>query len=181
MALLCSTLPLPSLRHALLKRYLLHRLYTVPPPLNPPPTSPITVSAPAIVGSTKFFFNHRAHVLDRDAVMVPSGWDSWGKINVLSDGFDPALVEKGWKASLSRYNAQSAGQEPEEDDGEPLEELWQALLPSFASPPPQSPVHLTTVTEPSQNFLSLQLDLLMKDRSQFPPIFPPRPFRHLIM
>ncbi|ODN90272.1 hypothetical protein L198_06290 [Cryptococcus wingfieldii CBS 7118] len=64
---------------SLLKSYLLRRLYTVPPSLNPPPTSPNTVSTPAIVGSTKFSFNHRANVLDRDAVMIPSGWDSWGK------------------------------------------------------------------------------------------------------
>ncbi|ODO08279.1 hypothetical protein L198_00002, partial [Cryptococcus wingfieldii CBS 7118] len=51
--------------YALLKWYLLHRLCIVPPPLNTPP-----VSAPAIVGSTKFPFNHLANVLDRDAVMV---------------------------------------------------------------------------------------------------------------
>ncbi|ODN99291.1 hypothetical protein I350_07456 [Cryptococcus amylolentus CBS 6273] len=167
-AALFYTAPTQPTTYALLKSYLLHRLYTVPPPLNPPPTSPNTVSAPAIVGSTKFPFNHRANVLDRDAVMVPSGWDSWGKINVLRDGFDPALVEKGWKVSLSRYIAKSAGQEPGEDDGEPLEEFWQALLPSFASPPPQSPANLTTVTEPSQNFLSRQLDLLMKDPNRDP-------------
>ncbi|ODN74138.1 hypothetical protein L202_07591 [Cryptococcus amylolentus CBS 6039] len=97
--------------------------------------------------------------------MVPNGWDSWGKISVLRDGFDPALVAKGSKVRLSRYIAQSAGQEPEEDDGEPLEEFWQALLPSFASPPPQSPANLTTVTEPSQIFLSRQLDL-MKDHNR---------------
>ncbi|ODO00521.1 hypothetical protein L198_02839 [Cryptococcus wingfieldii CBS 7118] len=163
MAPLCSTLPLPSLRHALLKSYLLHRLYTVPPPLNPPPTSPNTVSAPAIVGSTRFPFNHRADVLDRDAVMVSSGWDSWGNINVLRDGFDPALVEKGWKVSLSRYIAQSH-----------LEEFWQAFLPSFAFPPPQSPANFATVTEPSQNFLSSQLDLLTKN----PDREPRRSFRH---
>ncbi|ODN82653.1 hypothetical protein L202_00950 [Cryptococcus amylolentus CBS 6039] len=101
-------------------------------------TSLPNVSAPAIVGSTKFPFNHRANVLDRVAVMVPSGWDSWGKIDVLRDGSDTALVEKGWKVRLSQYIAKSAGQEPEEDDGEPLEEFLQALLPSFASPPPQS-------------------------------------------
>ncbi|ODN73082.1 hypothetical protein L202_08476 [Cryptococcus amylolentus CBS 6039] len=116
------------LKSYLLKSYLLHGLYTVPPPPNPPPTSPNTVSAPAIVGSTKVPFNHRANVLDRDAVMVPSGWDSWGKINVLRDGFDPAQVEKNRKVSLGRYIAKSAGQEPEEDGGEPLEDFWQALL-----------------------------------------------------
>ncbi|TYJ52348.1 hypothetical protein B9479_007042 [Cryptococcus floricola] len=147
---------------SLLKCYLLHRLYTVPPSLNPPPTSP---------------FNHRANVLDRGVVMVPSGWDSWLEISVLRDGFGPAQAE--WKVSLSRYKyiAKSAGQEPEEDDGEPLEEFWQALLPSFASPPPQSPANLTTVTEPSQNFFSRQLDRPMKDLKRDSR----QSFRHLIL
>ncbi|ODN82658.1 hypothetical protein L202_00955 [Cryptococcus amylolentus CBS 6039] len=100
-AALYYTAPTQPTTYALLKSYLLHRLYTVPPPLIPPPTSPNTVSAPAIVGSTIFPFNHRANALDRDAVLVPSGWDSWGKIDVLRDGSDTALVEKGWKVSLS--------------------------------------------------------------------------------
>ncbi|TYJ51254.1 hypothetical protein B9479_008186, partial [Cryptococcus floricola] len=53
-AALFYTAPTQPTTYALLKSYLLHRPYTVPPPLNPPPTSPNTVSAPAIVGSTKF-------------------------------------------------------------------------------------------------------------------------------
>ncbi|ODN86338.1 hypothetical protein L198_07357 [Cryptococcus wingfieldii CBS 7118] len=139
-AALFDTAPTQPTTYALLKSYLLHRLYTVPPLLNLPPTSPNTVSAPAIIGCTKFPFNHRANVLDRVAVMVPQ--------------------RMGY---LSRYIPKSAGQEPEEDDGEPFEEFLQVLLPSFASPPPQSPSNLTTVTEPSQNFFSRLLDLLMKD------------------
>ncbi|TYJ51348.1 hypothetical protein B9479_008084 [Cryptococcus floricola] len=84
--------------------------------------------------------------------MVPSGWDSWGKIDVSRDGFDPALVEKGWKVSLSRYIAQ----------------VLAGASSLLASPPPQSPANLTTVSEPSQNFLSRQLDLLMKDPNRDP-------------
>ncbi|ODO10358.1 hypothetical protein I350_00953 [Cryptococcus amylolentus CBS 6273] len=109
-------------------------------------TSLPNVSAPAIVGSTKFPFNHRANVLDRVAVMVPSGWDSWGKIDVLRDGSDTALVEKGWKVRLSQYIAKSAGASP----------LLRVSSPAISA-------NLTTVTEPSQNFLSRLLDLLMRD------------------
>lgn len=32
--------------------------------------------------------------------MVPSGWDSWGKIRVLRDGFDCEGVHQGWEADL---------------------------------------------------------------------------------
>ncbi|ODN83759.1 hypothetical protein L202_01850 [Cryptococcus amylolentus CBS 6039] len=179
-AALFYTAPTQPTTYALLKSYILHKPYTVPPPLNSPPTSSNIVSTPAIVGSTKSPFDHRANVFDRDAVMIPGGWISWGKIDVLRDGFDPALVENGWKVSLSRYIAIRVRtsvpcpecprfvQNNEEGDGEPLEELWQALLPSFASPPPQSSANLTTVTSPSQNFLSRQLDLLMKDHNRNP-------------
>ncbi|ODN86793.1 hypothetical protein L198_07155 [Cryptococcus wingfieldii CBS 7118] len=107
-AALFYTAPTQPTTYALLKSY------TVPPPLISPPASPNTVSAPAIVGSTKFPFNHRANVLDRDAAMIPSGWDSWGKINVLRDGSDPAQLEKGWKVSLSRYGDPQPTRPPHE-------------------------------------------------------------------
>ncbi|ODN86333.1 hypothetical protein L198_07352 [Cryptococcus wingfieldii CBS 7118] len=68
--------PTRSTTYALLKSYLLPRLYTVPPPPNPSTASPNTVTTPAMVGSTKFPFNCQADVLDRDAVMIPSGWVS---------------------------------------------------------------------------------------------------------
>ncbi|ODN82660.1 hypothetical protein L202_00957 [Cryptococcus amylolentus CBS 6039] len=114
-------------------------------------TSLPNVSAPAIVGSTKFPFKHRANVLDRVAVMVPSGWDSWGKIDVLRDGSDTALVEKGWKVRLSQSSCR----------------LF--FPPSrLTSPPPQS-------RQPyNQNFLSRQLDRLMKR----PQPGPHQSFRH---
>ena len=35
-----------------------------------------------------FPFNTRPNTLDRDRIVVPAGWDSWGKIGVLRDGFD---------------------------------------------------------------------------------------------
>lgn len=49
--------------------------------------------------------------------MVPSGWDTWGKINVLRDGFDPAsilaVVEK----------------ELRDGSGESLEAIWERMIP----------------------------------------------------
>jgi dynein light intermediate chain 1 len=64
-------------------------------------------------------------VLDRDAVLVPSGWDSWGKTNVLREGFDAARVGKAWDTSLARSN------EPDEvnDREEGIEDLWTAMIP----------------------------------------------------
>jgi len=41
------------------------------------------------------------NVVDRDLVFVPSGWDSWGKIRVLRDGFDVQGVSEAWTTDLA--------------------------------------------------------------------------------
>jgi hypothetical protein len=43
----------------------------------------------------------KPNVVDRDQVFVPSGWDSWGKIRVLRDGFDVEGVCGGWSVDLA--------------------------------------------------------------------------------
>ncbi|KAK3996243.1 putative dynein 1 light intermediate chain 1 [Cladorrhinum sp. PSN332] len=40
------------------------------------------------------------NVIDRDKIVVPPNWDSWGKIRVLREGFDVERVSKGWEADL---------------------------------------------------------------------------------
>ena len=42
------------------------------------------------------------NVIDRDKVVVPPNWDSWGKIRVLRDGFDVEQVSNGWSADISQ-------------------------------------------------------------------------------
>lgn len=54
--------------------------------------------------------------------MVPAGWDSWGKINVLRENFDPARVLKAWEESLRK----ASGEESEEEG---IEDLWLAMIP----------------------------------------------------
>lgn len=46
-----------------------------------------------------FPFSHRPNTLDRDHVVIPSGWDSWGKIAVLRE-FEPTVWGEGWEADL---------------------------------------------------------------------------------
>ncbi len=43
----------------------------------------------------------KALVVERDQVFIPPGWDSWGKIRVLREGFDAEGVSLGWSAELS--------------------------------------------------------------------------------
>ncbi|KAK1764078.1 dynein light intermediate chain-domain-containing protein [Phialemonium atrogriseum] len=40
------------------------------------------------------------NVIDRDKIVVPPNWDSWGKIRVLREGFDVELVSNGWSMDL---------------------------------------------------------------------------------
>lgn len=117
------TAPTQPQTYTLLRQYLLHRLYTVAPPLNPSPNAP---PPPA----TAFPFSHRANVLDRDAVMVPTGWDSHGKINVLRDRFDPMRVLKAWENSLSSLNNPN----DDSEEGETVEDMWIEMIPDTSKP-----------------------------------------------
>jgi len=40
------------------------------------------------------------NVIDRDKIVVPPNWDSWGKIRVLREGFDVEMVSNGWSVDL---------------------------------------------------------------------------------
>lgn len=42
----------------------------------------------------------KPNVIDRDKVVVPPNWDSWGKIRVLREGFDVEAVSEGWSIDL---------------------------------------------------------------------------------
>ncbi len=42
------------------------------------------------------------NVIDRDKIVVPPNWDSWGKIRVLRDGFDVETVSSGWSIDLDQ-------------------------------------------------------------------------------
>ncbi|KAF7731782.1 hypothetical protein EC973_008297 [Apophysomyces ossiformis] len=63
-----------------LRQYILHRLLTMP--------------------SKPFPFMKKVQVVERDCVLVPSGWDSWGKVKVLREGFDCEGVQQGWDADM---------------------------------------------------------------------------------
>ncbi|KAF8967566.1 hypothetical protein BGZ46_000148 [Entomortierella lignicola] len=80
-----------------LRQYLLHRLLT-PSTLNNPQQQP-----------SSFPFRLRAQVVERDQVMVPAGWDSFGKIKVLRNGFDCEDVATGWELDLRGDGAEPTG------------------------------------------------------------------------
>jgi len=47
-----------------------------------------------------FPFQHKTNTLDRDRIVVPAGWDSWGKIAVLREGFDAKSWGEAWERDV---------------------------------------------------------------------------------
>lgn len=43
----------------------------------------------------------KPNVIDRDQIFVPPGWDSWGKIRIIRDGFDIEGVAEAWNMDLN--------------------------------------------------------------------------------
>ena len=66
----------------------------------------------------------KPNVIDRDRVFVPSGWDSWGKIRVLRDGFDVSGVCQGWSADIASVLADKT---PKDQDSEKTQPVGGAL------------------------------------------------------
>ena len=98
--------------YAKLRQYILHRLFAPDPSsqlaaTTPTPTPTAASSRTAPVQSTprqsaraSFPFLHRANVVDRDQVLVPAGWDTWGKIKILRERFDCEACGQRWEADL---------------------------------------------------------------------------------
>ncbi|PLW26877.1 hypothetical protein PCANC_23131 [Puccinia coronata f. sp. avenae] len=61
-----------------------------------------TAGTSATTNARLFPFPYKANVVDRDEVLIPMGWDSWGKIKILRDGFDPLVVGNGWLFDLEK-------------------------------------------------------------------------------
>ncbi|KAJ9637583.1 hypothetical protein H2204_004732 [Knufia peltigerae] len=40
------------------------------------------------------------NIIDRDKILVPPNWDSWGKIRILKEGFDPEAVGDAWSVEI---------------------------------------------------------------------------------
>ncbi|KAJ1968808.1 hypothetical protein IWQ62_001015 [Dispira parvispora] len=49
-----------------------------------------------------FAFPYRAHVVERDFLVVPAGWDSWSKIQILRDGYDCDALSRGWDDDVNQ-------------------------------------------------------------------------------
>lgn len=136
-----------------LRQHILHRLYTTPPALHPQPSSPVAQFTNTAKSNSQFPFPFRANQLDRDSIMIPAGWDSWGKIEILKEGFSCQQVNGLWDTALGReaqrYNQKngrnvSDGLLQDEDD-EGIQQIWQDVIPD-----PTNDAHVSVVLRDQQ-------------------------------
>ncbi|CAH1761360.1 7243_t:CDS:10 [Entrophospora sp. SA101] len=125
-----------------LRQYILHRL----------------LGTKALSGDAKatYAFSKKAHVVDRDTVMVPSGWDSWGKIKISKEGFDCEGLLNGWDLDMGYRD--SSPQEGEE-------------IVSSKKIYEDTPLSVQTLieAEDEQEFFKRHFDTLQKANNERPP------------
>ncbi|KAK9313849.1 dynein light intermediate chain-domain-containing protein [Lipomyces starkeyi] len=69
--------------------------------------------------------NIQPNVVDRDALLIPSGWDSWSKILLIKEGFDVDGVSSGWSTDVLSN----------EGDMEGIIEVYEDVVHAFGGPP----------------------------------------------
>lgn len=117
------------------------------------------------------------NVIDRDKILVPSNWDSWGKIRIIREGFDMEGVSTAWSIEIQdppeSYNPESAGDIPqseiEAEEGASAVTIFEQTIKdpkrdySIALPGRQQQGDKIEVeTSDMQNFFSKQLEVLEK-------------------
>ncbi|KAK4692775.1 dynein cytoplasmic 1 light intermediate chain, partial [Lecanoromycetidae sp. Uapishka_2] len=119
------------------------------------------------------------NVIDRDKILVPPNWDSWGKIRVLREGFDVEGTSSGWSVDIQGpLQATSVSQEESGEadaavsDQAPSEATSEsAVLATYESTilkprnlNDSNPLHSTPTIEVStkstQEFLAAQLETI---------------------
>ncbi|KAG1123290.1 hypothetical protein G6F42_010687 [Rhizopus arrhizus] len=104
-------------------------------------------------------FHLKAQVIERDTVLVPSGWDSWGKIKVLREGFDCDHVSEGWDADMDavidRQNPGNTG----------ARGTYEEAIPNGESEiQPQYNIPTTAICEDEQSFYDRHYEKLQKNQ-----------------
>nr|CAG8490914.1 3735_t:CDS:10 [Entrophospora candida] len=131
-----------------LRQYILHRL----------------LGTKALSGDAKatYAFSKKAHVVDRDTVMVPSGWDSWGKIKISKEGFDCEGLLNGWDLDMGYRD--SSPQEGEEIVSS--KKIYGDTVPNVDAPLSAQPL---IEAEDEQEFFQRHFDTLQKANNERPP------------
>lgn len=134
------------------------------------------------------------NVIDRDKILVPSNWDSWGKIRIIREGFDIEGVGTSWSIEIQEKpespppppsdptdeaaeNQEIKKPEPEQDDGTSAVTIFEQTIqdPRFGvvasqglqfngSKDNDSKIEIETAA--TQAFLGEQLEVLEQLRAE---------------
>ncbi|WAR55828.1 hypothetical protein PtB15_6B571 [Puccinia triticina] len=169
-----------------LRSYVLHRLFGQLVSTSTVPGTSATAGT-ATTNARLFPFPYKANVVDRDEVLIPMGWDSWGKIKILRDGFDPSVVGNGWLFDLEKPlrtrpdrvgdDRQEGGSSLDDDqvgyDSEGRKivsacKLWEDMIGETDDEVPLINPHDRVIATQEQQFLRTKYDAIKKERDLDP-------------
>lgn len=120
------------------------------------------------------------NVIDRDKILIPSNWDSWGKIRVLREGFDVEGTSSGWSVDIQTPPLSSINGSIDADGIDSTRSTSQlaqsspegAVLPDYESTIPNprksrsskqsNKPRIELSVKPNQDFLAAQLETLTR-------------------
>ena len=121
--------------------------------------------------------NLKHNVIDRDKILVPPNWDSWGKIRVIREGFDVEGTSRGWSIEIHAPASAVANGSMETNDAEPNPPTYSegTVLATYESTIPNPHAYSASqfknpsieVSIPTtQSFLTAQLEVLEKLKAE---------------
>lgn len=108
------------------------------------------------------------NVVDRDKILIPPNWDSWGKIRILKEGFDPELIGDAWSVEIQAKPEErldlTKPASSSESEADSAVSMFETSLPDLLqhrrqSQNPQSESEAVTV-QSVQEFLQAQSGIL---------------------
>lgn len=118
------------------------------------------------------------NVIDRDKILVPSNWDSWGKIRIIREGFDMEGVSTAWSIEIQDppeplNPADETPQHDSEEDGSSAVAIFEQTIKdpkrdySIVAPGRQQNDNKVEVeTLDMQTFLSKQSEILENQKQE---------------
>ncbi|KAF7718813.1 Dynein light intermediate chain [Penicillium ucsense] len=112
------------------------------------------------------------NVIDRDKILVPANWDSWGKIRIIREGFDMEGVSTAWSIEIQDApepleNSSTTGQQSDDgEEGTSAVAIFEQTIQdpkrdmSIALPTSTTGNQIEVETSDMQAFLARQVEIL---------------------
>jgi dynein light intermediate chain 1 len=102
-------------------------------------------------------------VIDRDKILVPANWDSWGKIRIIREGFDMEGVSTAW--SIEIQDPPEPIDQPSESDNGPGEDGTSAVR--VFEQTINDPKRDTSIAHPNSNNNGTKIEIETSDIQSF--------------